>query len=356
MIKVLSLALYGSLAASNRIRLGQYKSKLLEYGIDLQIQSLLDNEYLTKTFKKEKASTTLLLSLFSKRLKALNSQKQFDIGLLHCELFPLFPHLIEKKLFSIPYIYDFDDAFFLKYRTGRMKYLEPFLGNKFDMTIQQASVVTAGSNFLHEYAKKYNTQSYLLPSVVDTTYYQPKTKHESSIFTVGWIGSPSTALYLVDIIKPLSLLGLEKKVRLVVIGGKAPKIDNIEVIEIPWKESEEVNLINSFDIGIMPLPDTDWARGKCAFKLIQYMACALPVVASRVGANIDVVTNECGFLVDNDKDWLDALRTLQANPKLRQQMGEAGRLRIEQHYSLTCNTPLFTRLIQQTANKNLCVI
>ena len=99
-----------------------------------------------------------------------------------------------------------------------------------------------------------------------------------------------------ELVQPLAALGAEAPLRFVVIGGKAPAISNVEVVELPWQEHTEVDLINTFDVGIMPLPDDDWARGKCAFKLIQYMACGVPVVASAVGANVDVVDADCGLL------------------------------------------------------------
>jgi glycosyltransferase involved in cell wall biosynthesis len=174
-----------------------------------------------------------------------------------------------------------------------------------------------------------------------------KGARDSEFFTVGWIGSPSTAPYLQELIEPMSNLGKECAVRLIVIGGKAPKIPNVSVVEHEWHEHTELELINTFDVGVMPLADDDWARGKCAFKLIQYMACAVPVIASPVGANVDVVNKESGVLAATAQEWLEAFRLLRDMPVMRKNMGEAGRARVVQHYSLHQNVPKLAGVIHQ---------
>lgn len=346
MIKVLGLALYGPMAASTRYRLGQYISGLAKYQIDLQVRYLLGDEYLRRRFTGQSIPWTNLIKTGSNRLSDLCSRRSFDVIMLHCELFPLMPGWMECSLLPRPYIYDFDDAFYLKYRSGRLGIMRPLLGKKFDTVMESAAAITAGNNVLAEYARKINPNTHLLPTVVDTEHYVPTTCSPSSVFTVGWIGSPSTAPYLNEIVGPLSRIGKEGSVRLIVIGGKAPSIPNVVVEEIDWFEHTEVALINTFDVGVMPLPDDAWAKGKCAFKLIQYMACAVPVLASRVGANVDVVTTDCGFLATDEQEWVDALRFLRDQPDSRQQMGEVGRARVQQHYSLQVTGPRLAELIQ----------
>jgi glycosyltransferase involved in cell wall biosynthesis len=138
-------------------------------------------------------------------------------------------------------------------------------------------------------------------------------------------------------------------VRFIVIGGKAPVVPFVEVVEYDWDERTELDLINSFDIGVMPLPNDEWARGKCAFKLIQYMACAVPVVASAVGANIDLVKAECGLLASSPEEWTNAFRLLRNGPVYRTKLGEAGRSRVGQYYSLHQNLPVLADVITNTA-------
>ena len=351
MIKVLGLALYGPLAASNRYRLGQYVSGLAGLGIDLQVFHLLGDDYLRARF----GDTTLPISIMLKdawgRAENLWRQNDYDAVILQCELMPLMPGWLERFLIRKPYIYDFDDAFYLKYRTDRKRLFSPLLRSKFDEVMAGAAIVTAGNHVLAKYARQYNSTICYLPTVVDTLRYIPKTLNRSTnIFTVGWIGSPSTAIYLNELIVPLSLLGQECSIQFIVIGGRSPKIPNVTVVELDWDEQTELELINSFDVGVMPLPDDEWARGKCAFKLIQYMACELPVIASPVGANVDVVDATCGLLASTPQEWLEAFRTLRDKPNLRAKMGEAGRERVIECYSLHQNLPVLADAILQITN------
>jgi glycosyltransferase involved in cell wall biosynthesis len=351
-INILGLALYGPLAASHRVRLGQYRSGLLAAGIDLQVHSLLGNRYLQSRFESGQQPIAPVITAGVERLRLLLGRGRFDGTIVHCELFPLMPGWLECALLRSPYIYDFDDAFYLRYRSGRMAGLNPVLGGKFDRVIRGAAATTAGNMHLAAYASALNANVTVLPSVVDTDTFCPRESPRNPIFTVGWIGSPSTAEYLRYLVAPLQRLGEKATIRLVVVGGKAPHITNVEVVEIPWAEEIEVELINTFDVGVMPLPDDDWARGKCAYKLVQYMACGVPVVASRVGANIDLVTSECGFLVETDEEWVDTLTQLREQPELRQRMGAMSRKRVLDAYSLESNLPLLEKVIRKVTGKN----
>lgn len=350
MIRVLGLALYGSQAASTRYRLAQYQAGLAGFGIDLQIDSLLSNHYLRERFAGKGLPLADIAKSVVCRLATLWRQSRFDAVMLHCEMMPLLPALFERAMIRLPFIYDFDDAFYLKYRLNRSSVTSRLLGAKFDKMIAEAAAVTAGSRVLSDFASRLNSRTTQLPTVVDTERYVVKSGSRSdSIFTLGWIGSPSTAPYLREIVAPLAQFGLEQRVRLVVIGAKAPQIASVEVVEIPWAEATEVELINSFDVGVMPLPDEPWARGKCAFKLIQYMACGVPVIASPVGANLEVVTSDTGLLAATDAQWLQAFRVMLANSAARREMGAAARQRIVANYALHSQLPRLARVIQGVA-------
>ena len=355
MIKVLGLALYGSLAASTRYRLGQYAPGLRSMGIDLQIRHLLGDHYLRRRFSGGALPIADILKSGLTRLSDLCGQGNYDIVMLHCELIPFMPGWLERALIRKPYIYDFDDAFYLKYQVGRLAMARPLLGGKFDTVMAGAAAITAGNHLLAEYAGQKNLNTQYFPTVVDTARYSPKpNKRDGGIFTVGWIGSPSTAFYLGALEGPLSTIGKEGEVRFIVIGGRAPCVPNVTVIELAWAENTELDLINSFDVGVMPLLDDEWARGKCAFKLIQYMACAVPVIASPVGANVEVINGACGMMASTQQEWENALRTLRDQPDKRRHMGQAGRERVISHYSLHQNLPVLANIIQTTAGTIVC--
>lgn len=351
MIRLLGLSLYGPLAASARHRLLQYVPGLAREGIELRVDHLLGDEYLRRRFSGAPLPWGDIAAAACRRLVELGKLARFQCAMVYGELFPLMPGQMERMLLRRPYIYDFDDAFYLKYRRGRPAVMRWALGRKFDAVIAGASAVTAGNAVLADFAGARNPATLRLPTVVDTDRVRPMRGTRNDRLTVGWIGSPSTAPYLGAIVEPLSRVAAEKPLRLVVIGGKAPDIPGAEVVELPWSEQSEVELMNRFDIGVMPLPDDDWARGKCAFKLIQYMACGVPVVASPVGANVDVVGSESGILAANAQEWAEALRRLRDDPPLARRMGDAGRARIEQHYSLQRNLPVLAGVIRDAVAK-----
>lgn len=349
MIKALGLALYGPLAASTRYRFGQYVPGLARLGVGLQVTHLLGDDYLRWRFGDDGFPLASMLGAGLGRVGKLLGKKHYDVAMVNCELFPLMPAAVERSLIRRPYIYDFDDAFYLKYRKGRLGITKPLLGGKFDALMAGAFAVTAGNRVLGQYAMQHNSQTHHLPTVVDAARYLPQCRRGSGAFTLGWIGSPTTNHHLTKLIEPLSLLGREGPVRFVVIGGKPPAIPNVEVVEVKWAEDTEIDLLNSFDVGLMPLHDNEWTRGKSAFKLIQYMACALPVIASPVGANVDVVTDECGMLAKTSEDWLNSFRLMRDQPRLRSEMGCAGRERVIQHYSLQAALPILAKTILRAA-------
>ena len=350
MIRVLGLSLYGPQAASHRVRLSQFQQGLAAQGIDLQIQSLLDDDYIHRRFAGGRPSLRGLIAAYAQRLKVLSRSAPADLAIVYGELLPFLPAFLESHLLNIPYIYDYDDAFYLKYRGARFRWLQRLLGAKFDHIMTSASAVTAGNAGLAAYARRFNTNTVLLPSVVDTEHYRPADLAPSSApLTVGWIGSPSTAPYLQQLVEPLQQLACERPVRFLVVGGPAPAISGVQVIEQPWSLEQEVPLIQQFSVGVMPLPDSEWARGKCAYKLIQCMACAIPVIASPVGANVQAVPPTCGMLAGDSAEWLAALRQLAADADLRKRMGAAGRCWVEDRYSLRSALPVLTSVIRRTA-------
>ena len=342
--------MYSPLAASTRYRLSQYVPGLAARGIKVDVAPMLGDGYLRQRFQTGKVSRAEVVRGLFMRAFQIAGQGNYDAAWLQCELVPFAPGFIEAGLMRIPYIYDFDDAFQTKYQSGRFERFQSLLGDKFDNVVRKASAVLPGNNYLYEYARRLNKNCTVVPTVIDhARYLQRHAQRNPRVFNVGWIGSPSSIICLKAIEQPLAVLAKETRVRLSVIGGIAPEIEGVEVVNITWSEATEVEEMRSFDVGVMPLPDDPWTRGKCAFKLIQYMACGIPVIGSPVGANCDVVTPECGILADTDDEWLEAFRFIRDNPVAADAMGQAGRIRVVSSYSLESQLPVVEHALRSIA-------
>lgn len=350
-MNVLGLAYYGSWAATTRVRLGQYQAPLRQLGINLEVRSFLGDWYRTRrgsgSSARAFASPRLMGAVFRRAFSGFDARR-FDKVILTREIMPFVPALLEVAFLGSSFIYDLDDANYLLYRYKGPTPRLPGMAHKIDGLIQRAEAVLAGSETLASYTRGLNQATVVIPSVVDTGRYQVASPVSKDHVVIGWIGSPATAHYLNALVAPLSCLAQRAKIRLRVVGGRAPAIPGVVTEEVEWSERTEVSLIQSFDVGIMPLFDDPWSRGKCAYKLIQCMACGVPVVASPVGANTEVVTAECGLLASSESEWLSALATLVLDEPLRRSMGQAGRNRIERHYSLVTAAPRLAAVLRGT--------
>ncbi len=165
-----------------------------------------------------------------------------------------------------------------------------------------------------------------------------------AVLTIGWIGSPATEHYLQILARPLARLAAERRIRLLVIGGRNVALPGVDVVMQDWSRETEVQSITGIDVGVMPLKNSPWEQGKCGYKLIQYMACAIPVVGSPVGVNSTIVTEGVnGFLAKDEDAWYDALSRLAADAALRAEMGNAGRRRVEDGYCLQRTAPMLVQ-------------
>lgn len=348
MINVLVFSKYDKQAASARQRFFQFADHFTEQGIQFNFAPFFCDDYLRERFASGRASPWRVISAISRRLYNLLTATRFDLVIVHCELIPYFPAWIERILLSrVSYIYDYDDAIFHQYDEHKWRIVRILLGKKIAAVIAGAKAVMAGSQYLADYAKRYNNTVKLIPTVVDLDRYRGDLEiFPFKPYTIGWIGSPSTTEYLLEVFKPLKSLASEGQIRLIAIGAKNISIDGVEVEIRAWSEDKEVQDLRECDVGIMPLPDKSWAKGKCAFKLIQYMACGLPVIASPVGANNDVVTDGAGLLANGQHQWVDALRKLRDDPALRRNMGRAGRGVVEAKYSKSSVAPIIIKLIR----------
>ena len=356
-MRVLVLSKYDRLAASTRHRLLQYGPYLAEHGVELTLSPLFDDRYLAERFGTGRASLTAVATAYGRRLVALASARRFDLALVAYELFPYLPAVLERALraLRLPFVTDQDDAIFHMYDRHRSRLVRTVLGGKLRPVLAGARAVMAGSRYLAEYAERFNRNVFVVPTVIDMARYParpPKTNEPAgpgSPFTVGWIGSPSTSRYL-DLVAPaLTKLAAEGPVRLIATGSRPLSIPGVDVDVRPWSEATEVSDLHEAEVGIMPLPNEPWARGKCAFKLIQYMGAGLPTVASPVGANAEVVTHDTGRFATSTAEWVGALRHLRDDPGLRDRLAAAGRARAVAQYSLASQQHRVLEILQDAA-------
>jgi glycosyltransferase involved in cell wall biosynthesis len=350
-LHLLFLTKYDRSGASSRYRTYQYLPYLEEAGFKISLSPLFDEPYLEHKYQVGRARFSDIARAFRRRLRALLDTRKVDIVIIEYEIFPYFFALAERWLIrrNIPYILDYDDALFHQYDNSNRMVVRWLLGNKIARVMGGARLVIAGNKYLAEYARRAGAGAVnILPTVIDLARYPtPADRKENKMFTIGWIGSPSTAKYLEQIAPALSAVCADGRARLRLIGAGEVYLPRAPYEAIPWSEADEVAQLQKLDAGIMPLPGSPWERGKCGFKLIQYMACGLPVVASPVVVNAEIVEQgKNGYLASSYKEWVSALSCLRDAAENRRAMGAAGRDKVEKCYSLQVTAPRLVELLQ----------
>ena len=346
---------YTRVGASSRYRKYQYVPSLELSGAHVTISPLFGDAYLAYKYSHGRARIRDVILAFVCRVWAILKVSHDSVVVIEKELIPYFPALFERWLVwrGIKIVVDFDDALFHQYDIHPKKWVRRFLRNKIATVMRLAHTVTAGNKYLADYALHAGASKVrIIPTVIDLARYPARIeKGEADVINIGWIGSPSTSQYLRDIVPALARVCEGGRSILKTVGSGPVELPDVALVVIPWTEETEVEEINSFDIGIMPLRDEPWERGKCGFKLIQYMACGLPVVASPVGVNATIVEHGVnGFLATSICEWEQALRTLAADPALRMRMGLAGRAKVQTEFSLNITAPQFAGWLHETAS------
>jgi glycosyltransferase involved in cell wall biosynthesis len=356
-LKILLLTRYARLGASSRLRALQYLPYFESLGWQVEPFPFFSNRYLEKLYTG-KPTWTEVLRAYWRRIKILARAGQYDLVWVEKEILPFFPAMPERLLraFGIPYMVDYDDALFHRYDLHRLPVVRKVLGQKIDAVMKHATLVVAGNQYLADRAEKAGAKRIeIIPTVVDLTRYptandQPGKPNEPLV--VGWIGTPKTSRYLHPLKNVFESLQSRFNVRFVAVGATRESLGDLPVEPWEWSEDTEVDSIQKFDIGIMPLEDSPWERGKCGYKLIQYMACGLPVVGSPVGVNTEIVEHGVnGWLVEEMSEWQEKLEILIRNAQLRKQMGVCSRAKVERLYSLQAQAKRVTDLFIEAANK-----
>ena len=336
-IRVLALTKYGRRAASSRHRFLDYIPLLAQSGILVTTAPLLSDAYVENLYAGRKATLPDIAQAFASRLARLSSARRFDLLWIEGELFPRLPAVIERTLalFDCPYVVDLDDAIFHTYDRHPYFFVRRFLGRKIDVVLRGAATVLAGNEYLAERALRAGARRVVVvPTTVDPSAY-PQAEHDGDRpLTFGWIGSPATEHYLQTIQDELEALLRTLPANLHLVGIAPGNRPLAGATYRTWTEETEGAELAMCDLGLSPLFEGPWERGKCALKAIQYMAAGIPVLAANVGAQASVVVHgETGFLYQNGGEFTALAQRLAADRALRLRMGRAGRQRAIDHYS-----------------------
>jgi len=356
-MRLLLLHRYGRRAASFRHRFEQFVPYLERAGFECTLSSLLGDDYLDSRMTTGGRKLGAMAKGFLRQLGYVARAQDYDLVIIGVELFPYLPPIAERyfKLRHIPYVFDFDDPIFHYYDLSRSRVVRAMLGAKIRTVAAGASYVFAGSPYLVDYVRPVNPAVEYLPTVIDLDRYavtRDFRQPSKAPFTIGWIGSLSTAPYLTSIAPALERFCRRRDARVVLVGSGPFEWPGLPVEVREWTEARETSDLLEFDVGLMPLIDDPWSRGKCGFKLVQYMASGIPVIASPVGVNREMVTPGVnGFLANEPRQWEDALEKLANDRALCMRFGAAGRARVERDYCVQAVAPRFIAGVQMALRK-----
>ncbi len=352
-MRILFIVPYPIEGPSNRLRVSQFLPYLKENGILCKERPFIFSGFYRILYLKGnhiKKGIFFLWSLLGRFTDIIRLLK-YDIIFIHREACPLGPPFFEwiAYKFKKRIIFDFDDAIYLHSKSRSNNFIDHFKNsNKTAYIIKISDRVIAGNKFLSDFAMRFNKNVEIIPTCVDTDNYNNNDGNIKDALTIGWIGSTTTVEYLNELRNVF--IKLAKKypyLNFKIIGGEF-KIDRFHAITNKrWRLEDEVSDLRSMDIGIMPMPDSDWARGKCGFKALLYMSMQIPCVCSSVGVNKEIVQDGInGFLASSEDEWIDKLSHLIDDVELRIRMGRAGRKTVEERFSVKVNAQKYLNIIK----------
>lgn len=342
------------MAGSSRMRSFQYFPFLEKSEIQPVAKPFFDDAYLRDLYTGKKNIFSVLKS-YIRRFFVLFTVFRYDIVVIEKEIFPYLPAFAERvlRLLGVKYIADYDDAIFHNYDQSKNSLIRNFLGNKIGKVMKYSRVTVAGNQYLADYAVKSGAGKVeIIPTVIDLNRYSVKRDSisENENFVVGWIGTKSTFEKHFLLCKSWiqKLQQIDPNIVFHIVGINQYDGFGKNVKFIPWSEKSEVAEILKMDVGIMPLQDSLWERGKCAYKLIQYAACGIPGIASDVGMNREVtVHEETGLLISGPDEWMSAVLRMKNDHKLRKRTGLQARALVEEQYSLQVTAEKWVKLLKQ---------
>lgn len=271
---------------------------------------------------------------------------------------------IQKRLLSVPWVFaaslaarrivfDFDDAIWTSPDHGWSPLTRRKVERRLGTLLSRASCAVVGNGYLADYASKYCRDVVVIPTCVDTDYYRPpRVRYSRERLRLGWIGSRPNLIYL-ERLEPVfrRLSDSGPPAELCVVCNREYSSRSLPTVYLPWSLDSELKALQGFDIGIMPLADDDWTRGKCGFKTIQYMSCGLPSVSSPVGVNCEIVSDGVnGLLASGEDEWVEKLTMLVQDSDLRTRVGNEGRRTVEENYSIGVGAQLLADTLRRVGS------
>ena len=339
---------------SQRFRIEQWLPYLESQGIFVDVLPFADARLMGLLHKPGRRAAKLFANAtrFADRCGDAIRTRRYDAVLIHRAACIAGPAILERlvALLGRPIIYDFDDAIFRLHTTeanrgfGWLKF-----PGKTATICRISKHVVVGNAWLADYARQFNPHVTIIPTSVDTDHYRPEKKNGSNgRVIVGWTGSSTSQTHLEMFAPLLRELTARRDVELRVISDREPALPGVSYVWRPWSADTEVDELSYFDIGIMPMPDDEWSRGKCAAKALQYMGMGIPTVCSAVGANCEVIQHgQNGLLAVTSSEWMASLESLVDDPALRGRLGMMGRRTVEEGYSMRRCADLFARVVRQ---------
>jgi glycosyltransferase involved in cell wall biosynthesis len=358
LVRMLVVSPFPEEAAGTRFRITQYIPFLEANGFDVTVDSFFTPSFFKLLYRKGRypRKVVIFCGLAARRLASVLSARRYDLIFMYREAFPIGPPIVERFLAggAARVVLDFDDAIYLRNASEANWFVASLkFVRKMGTIVRLADRVTVGNEYLAAYARAYNPAVVTIPTCVDTTRFVPRAAAAAaSKPVVGWIGSPTTTPYLAGLGDVLRTTSAQHPFVLRVSGASDElRLDGVDVRKEPWTLAREVELFSTCDVGVYPLTDDEWSRGKCGFKAIQFMACGVPVVASAVGVNKDIISDGVnGFLASTPQEWVEKLGRLLVDPGLRARFGVAGRKTVEERYSLRVQAPRLLAALRETLN------
>lgn len=340
---------------SQRFRVEQWRPELENKGISIDFLPLMDKPLLDTLYRPGHfaAKAAGMAAATIRRVSALAKIRRYDVIFIHRGVCLAGPALLERliALTGLPIIFDFDDAIHLLDTSEANRHFGwlKFPG-KTAAICRSSTHVVVGNSYLAEYASKHNRRVTIIPSSVDTRHYRPLEKQApNGRVVVGWMGSSTSQTHLEAFAPVLRELGSRLEFELRVVSDREPVLPGIPFVWRRWSAETEIQDLGEFDIGIMPMPDDQWARGKCAMKALLYMSMGVPAICSEVGTNREVIEHgRNGFLAATPLDWFAQLDALIRDPDRRLRLGAAGRETVEKAYSMDFCAASFARVVEET--------